>query len=66
MRIAHCQLESKLGDFDANLEKVVKGLERADKERAEIVSFPGMLPHGLPGSGKTSCGSRRSRSMRRR
>jgi len=48
MRIAHCQLESKLGDFDANLGKVVKGLERADKERAQIVSFPECFLTGYP------------------
>jgi predicted amidohydrolase len=48
MRIAHCQLESKLGDFDANLEKVVKGLERADKERAQVVSFPECFLTGYP------------------
>src|SRR6516225_4431458 len=40
MRIGHCQLDSKSGDFDANLAKVVKGLERAEKERVEIVCFP--------------------------
>jgi predicted amidohydrolase len=40
MRIGHCQLDSKSGDFDANLVKVVKGLERAEKERVEIVCFP--------------------------
>ncbi len=40
MRIGHCQLDSKSGDFDANLAKVVKGVERAEKERVEIVCFP--------------------------
>jgi predicted amidohydrolase len=40
MRIGHCQLECIPGDFDANLAKVVAGLERADAERVEIVSFP--------------------------
>ena len=40
MRIGHCQLESKTGDFEANLGKVVKGLERADRDRVEIVCFP--------------------------
>jgi predicted amidohydrolase len=40
MRFGHCQFDSKSGDFDANLAKVVKGLERADKERVEIVCFP--------------------------
>ena len=48
MRIAHCQLESKLGDFDANLEKVIKGLERADKERAQVASFPECFLTGYP------------------
>jgi hypothetical protein len=37
MRIGHCQLESKTGDFEANLGKVVKGLERMDRDRVEIV-----------------------------
>jgi predicted amidohydrolase len=40
MRIGHCQLESKPGDFDANLAKVVEGLARADRERVEVVCFP--------------------------
>jgi predicted amidohydrolase len=48
MRIGHCQLESKLGDFDANLAKVVQGLERADRERVEIVSFPECFLTGYP------------------
>ena len=64
MRIAHCQLESILGDFDANLEKVVKGLERADKERVQVVSFPECSLRDTR-TRKRSCGSRRSPSMRR-
>jgi predicted amidohydrolase len=48
MRIGHCQYESLLGDFDANLDKVVKGLERADKERIAIVSFPECFLSGYP------------------
>jgi predicted amidohydrolase len=40
MRIGHCQFESAPGDFDGNLDKVVKGLERADREHVEIVCFP--------------------------
>jgi hypothetical protein len=34
IRIGHSQLESKTGDFEANLGKVVKGLEWADKVEA--------------------------------
>jgi predicted amidohydrolase len=48
MRIGHCQLESKTGDFEANLSKVVKGLERADKDRVEIVCFPECFLTGYP------------------
>ena len=48
MRIGHCQLESKTGDFEANLGKVVKGLERADKDRVEIVCFPECFLTGYP------------------
>lgn len=48
MRIGHCQLESKYDDFDANLAKVVAGLERADRERVEIVCFPECFLTGYP------------------
>lgn len=48
MRIGHCQFDSQLGDFDRNLEKVVSGLERAEQERVEIVSFPECFLTGYP------------------
>lgn len=48
MRIGHCQLESKYDDFDANLAKIVAGLERADAERIAIVSFPECFLTGYP------------------
>ena len=48
MRIGHWQLESKTGDFDANLTKVVTGLQRADKDRVEIVCFPECFLTGYP------------------
>jgi predicted amidohydrolase len=48
MRIGHCQLETKCGDFDGNLAKVVKGLERADRERVEVVCFPECFLTGYP------------------
>src|SRR5215471_11158728 len=48
MRIGHCQLGSKCGDFEANLAKVVKGLERAEKERVEIVCYPECFLTGYP------------------
>jgi predicted amidohydrolase len=48
MRIGHCQLDSQLGDFEGNLAKVVQGLERAERERVEIVSFPECFLTGYP------------------
>jgi predicted amidohydrolase len=48
MRIGHCQLESKTGDLEANLGKVVRGLERADRGRVEVVSFPECFLTGYP------------------
>lgn len=48
MRIGHCQLDSQLGDFAGNLAKVVQGLERADRERVEIVCFPECFLTGYP------------------
>jgi predicted amidohydrolase len=48
MRIGHCQLESRTGDFEANLAKVVRGLERADRDRVEVVSFPECFLTGYP------------------
>lgn len=48
MRIGHCQLDSQLGDFEANLVKVVKGLEQADRDRVDIVCFPECFLTGYP------------------
>ncbi|HVK07650.1 MAG TPA: carbon-nitrogen hydrolase family protein [Gemmataceae bacterium] len=48
MRIGHCQLEARTGDFDANLAKVVTGLERADRERVDVVCFPECFLTGYP------------------
>jgi len=40
MRIGHCQFVSKPGDFEGNLARVVQGLEKAHKDRVEVLSFP--------------------------
>lgn len=48
MRIGHSQVDSQLGDFEGNLAKVVAGLERAQRERVEIVSFPECFLTGYP------------------
>lgn len=48
MRIGHCQLESKCGDFDTNVAKFLQSMERADRERVEIVCFPECFLTGYP------------------
>ena len=48
IRIGHCQLEARCGAFEANLAKVVQGLERADREHVEIVCFPECCLTGYP------------------
>ncbi len=52
MRIVHCQLVSQLGDFAGNLQKVISGLQRADRDRVEIVSFPECFLTGYPDLGE--------------
>lgn len=52
MRIGHWQLDSTLNDFDTNLGKVVQGLERADRDRVEIVCFPECFLTGYPDDGE--------------
>lgn len=51
MRIGHAQLDSQLDDFDGNLAKVVAGMERADRERVDVVSFPECFLTGYPDDG---------------
>ena len=48
MRIGHCQIEVKVGAFEANLAKVVDWLGRAAKDRVEIVCFPECCLTGYP------------------
>jgi predicted amidohydrolase len=48
VRIGHCQLDSQLGDYEGNLTKVVAGLEQAERDRVEIVSFPECFLTGYP------------------
>jgi predicted amidohydrolase len=48
MRIGHCQMDSRCGAFEANLAKVVQGLERAKRDRVEVVSFPECCLTGYP------------------
>lgn len=48
MRIGHCQMECRTGDFEGNLARVVRGLEWAQRERVEIVSFPECFLTGYP------------------
>jgi predicted amidohydrolase len=48
MRIGHCQFDSKVCEFDVNLASFIRGLERADAERVEVVCFPECFLSGYP------------------
>src|SRR2546429_9022982 len=48
MKIGHCQFESKCGEFEVNLARVVAGLERAEREHVEILCFPECFLTGYP------------------
>ncbi|MBX3451738.1 MAG: carbon-nitrogen hydrolase family protein [Planctomycetaceae bacterium] len=52
LRIAHCQYESHAGKFAENLAKFEAGLERADRERVQVVSFPECFLNGYPDTGE--------------
>jgi predicted amidohydrolase len=54
MRIAHCQYESWVGDFEHNLKRVEEGLARADREQVEVVSFPECFLTGYPDTEETA------------
>ena len=54
MRIGHWQLDSQLGDFAGNLAKVVTGLERADRDRVDLVCFPECFLTGYPDDAATA------------
>jgi len=40
MKIGHDQLECAPGDYEGNIQKVLSGLEEADQESIDIISFP--------------------------
>ena len=48
MKIAHCQFEPWVGEFDHNLKRFGEGLQRADAAGAAIVSFPECFLTGYP------------------
>ncbi len=52
MRIGVCQLESKYDDFDGNLAKLVTHLDRADRDRVELLCFPECFLTGYPDDGE--------------
>ncbi|HET6572599.1 MAG TPA: carbon-nitrogen hydrolase family protein [Fimbriiglobus sp.] len=48
MRVGVCQLHSTAGDFAGNLAKVVAGLEKAHRDRIELLCFPECYLTGYP------------------
>ena len=55
MKIAHYQLESHPGDYEKNISKVISGLEQADAEGIDIISFPEAFLTGYFSSGEKAC-----------
>jgi predicted amidohydrolase len=51
MRIGHCQFDAKVCEFDVNLASFIRGLERADADRVEVVSFPECFLTGYSDNG---------------
>jgi predicted amidohydrolase len=52
LKIGHCQLACAAGDYEANLEAVLAGLEAAASEGVDILSFPECFLTGYYRSGK--------------
>lgn len=52
MKIAHCQLQCTAGDFDANVTKMIAGIQRAENAGAQIVSFPECFLTGYQDKGE--------------
>jgi len=48
MKIALCQINTTVGDFNANVEKVLASLEKAKAEQCDIALFPELTLTGYP------------------
>jgi NAD+ synthase (glutamine-hydrolysing) len=48
MKIALAQINTRIGDFDANLEKILSCLLRAESENVDLVVFPELIVCGYP------------------
>ena len=48
MKIALCQINTTVGDFQGNVAKVVAGLKRASAEGADVAVFPELSTTGYP------------------
>lgn len=40
MRVGHFQCECRAGDYEANLAKVLRGMEYAEENRVQVMTFP--------------------------
>lgn len=48
MKIAVSQINTTVGDFEGNMELILNGLRRAEKEKANLVVFPELSVCGYP------------------
>jgi len=48
VRVAHAQIDTTVGDLEGNFKKIVEYIEKAEKEKVDIVSFPELTITGYP------------------
>ncbi len=48
MKIALAQINTQIGDFNGNLEKLLQALEKAKKKKADLLVFPELTLTGYP------------------
>ena len=48
LRVALCQLDTAVGDIDANAEKIVESLKQAEAHGADLAAFPELAITGYP------------------
>ena len=48
MRVALCQIDTTVGDFDGNVQRIVAAAEQAASEGAQLAVFPELAICGYP------------------
>lgn len=48
IRIAQAQINTTVGDFSGNLEKIIQLIQRARDQRNDLITFPELAVFGNP------------------